>query len=97
MLPDLRIARSRPGSACSTKKTWPSRRLRIALREEDGALREDYVERVAQAVAAGDSAALRELVGDLHEADVGDLIEALDPELRPRLIELMGPTSISRR
>ena len=34
--------------------------------------------------------ALRELVGDLHEADVGDLIEALDPELRPRLIALMG-------
>ena len=24
------------------------------------------------------------------EADVGDLIEALDPELRPRLVELMG-------
>ena len=38
----------------------------------------------------GDSAALRELVGELHEADVGDLIEALDPELRPRLVALMG-------
>ena len=62
----------------------------IALRREDGAVREDYVARVAQAIAAGNSAALRELVGDLHEADVGDLIEALDPELRPRLIELMG-------
>ena len=53
-------------------------------------MREDYVEQVAQAIAAGDSAALRELVGDLHEADVGDLIEALDPDLRPRLIKLMG-------
>jgi magnesium transporter len=62
----------------------------IALRAEDGAVREDYVERVAQAIAAADSAALRELVGDLHEADVGDLIEALDPELRPRLVKLMG-------
>jgi magnesium transporter len=62
-----------------------------ALRGEDGSLREDYVARVAQAVAAGDTALLRELVGDLHEADVGDLIEALDPELRPRLVELMGP------
>ena len=62
----------------------------LALRDEDGAVREDYVERVAQAIAAGDSAALRELVGDLHEADAGDLIEALDPELRPRLIKLMG-------
>jgi magnesium transporter len=62
----------------------------IALRGEDGAVREDYVERVAQAVEAGDAALLRELVGDLHQADVGDLIEALDPELRPRLVELMG-------
>ena len=62
----------------------------VALRGEDGSVREDYVERVAQAIGAGDSAALRELVGDLHEADVGDLIEALDPELRPRLVKLMG-------
>ena len=62
----------------------------VALRDEEGAVREDYVERVAQAIADGDSAALRELVGDLHEADVGDLIEALDPDLRPRLIKLMG-------
>src|SRR6478672_10063535 len=62
----------------------------VALRDEDGAVREDYVERVAQAIADGDSPALRELVGDLHESDVGDLIEALDPDLRPRLIKLMG-------
>jgi magnesium transporter len=62
-----------------------------ALRADDGALREDYVERVAQAVGAADTALLRELVGDLHEADVGDLIEALHAELRPRLVELMGP------
>ena len=62
----------------------------LALHEEDGAVREEYVERVAQAITAGDSAALRELVGDLHEADVGDLIEALDPDLRPQLVKLMG-------
>ncbi len=62
----------------------------ITLRDEKGALREDYVERVAQSIRAADSALLRELVGDLHEADLGDLIEALDPDLRPRLVELMG-------
>jgi len=61
-----------------------------ALRTDDGALREDYVQRVAQAVAGSDTALLRELVGDLHEADVGDLIEALAAELRPRLVALMG-------
>jgi magnesium transporter len=62
----------------------------MALRDEDGTVRAEYIERVAGAVAAADSASLRELVGDLHEADVGDLIEALDPELRPRLVEVMG-------
>ena len=30
------------------------------------------------------------LAGELHEADTGDLIEALDAELRPRFVELMG-------
>src|SRR5215510_9910321 len=54
------------------------------------AVREDFVERVQQAITTEDSAALRELLGDLHQADVGDLIEALEPELRPRLVRLMG-------
>jgi magnesium transporter len=72
------------------EKTTTSAPAPVALRGEDGAVRADYVEGVAQAIAARDSAALRELVGDLHEADLGDLIEALDPELRPQLIELMG-------
>ena len=60
------------------------------LRGEDGAVRADYVERVAQAIAAADSTVLRVLVSDLHESDLGDLIEVLDPELRPRLVALMG-------
>jgi magnesium transporter len=62
----------------------------MALRREDGAVQEEYVARVAKAIADADSVTLRELVGDLHEADTGDLIEALDPDLRPRLIALMG-------
>src|SRR6516225_2500054 len=62
----------------------------VALRDEDGAVRADFVERVAQAITTGNSAALRELVGELHQADVGDLIEALDPELRSQLVKLMG-------
>jgi magnesium transporter len=61
-----------------------------ALRDETGAIRTDYLERVRDAVEHHDSAVLRTLVGELHEADAGDLIEALDPDLRPQLIELMG-------
>src|SRR5215475_6737439 len=62
----------------------------IELRAEDGALREEFVQGVREAVEAGDRPAVLTLVGDLHEADVGAVIEALDPELRPRLVELMG-------
>jgi magnesium transporter len=60
------------------------------LREEDGALRADFVAHVGQAVDANDAATLRALVGDLHEADLGAVLEALEPEQRPRLIELLG-------
>jgi magnesium transporter len=60
------------------------------FRDETGAIRPDFLERVSDAVRHHDSAVLRDLVGELHEADTGDLIEALDHELRPQLIELMG-------
>jgi magnesium transporter len=61
-----------------------------AVRDATGAIRPAFLERVSDAVRHHDSAVLRDLVGELHEADTGDLIEALDPELRPQLIELMG-------
>jgi magnesium transporter len=61
-----------------------------ALRGEDGALRAEFVARVAEAIAAGGAEALRGLVGTLHEADLGALLEALEPEQRPRLVELLG-------
>ena len=46
--------------------------------------------RLHNAIEGNDAAPLRALVGDLHEADSGDLIEALDRDLRPRFVELMG-------
>jgi magnesium transporter len=61
-----------------------------ALRSEDGAIRAEFVARVAAAIEASDAEALRGLVGELHEADLGALLEALEPEQRPRLIELLG-------
>ncbi len=62
----------------------------VAPRDDDGNLRAEYVDEVVKALDAGDANALRELVGELHEADAGAVLEALDPELRPRLIALMG-------
>jgi magnesium transporter len=61
-----------------------------ALRDEEGAIRDEYVAQVTEATQGRDAGLLRALVGELHESDVGDLIEALDADLRPQLIELMG-------
>jgi magnesium transporter len=63
---------------------------RLPMRDEDGQLRPEFVEEIARAVQAADAPFLREIVAELHEADLGDLIEALDPEDRPRLVELTG-------
>ena len=61
-----------------------------ALRGEDGAIRADFVARVSGAVREADADDLRALVGDLHEADLGAVLETLAPDERPRLIQLLG-------
>ena len=61
-----------------------------AFRDEDGAIRPEFIERAREAIERGDAIALRTLAAELHEADTGDLIEALDPDLRSRFVELMG-------
>ncbi len=49
-----------------------------------------FIERVAELVAIGDHDRLFALAGDLHEADMGALLEALEPEDRTRFIETLG-------
>src|SRR5436305_14346375 len=61
-----------------------------AFRDEDGAIRSEFLDRVCEAIERSDARALQALVGELHESDTGDLIEALDPDLRPRFVELLG-------
>lgn len=63
---------------------------RPPLRNEKGAIRADFVAEVMRALEAGDVETLRDLTGDLHESDLGALLEALEPEQRPRLVELLG-------
>ncbi len=60
------------------------------LRTKDGSIRVAFVRQVVRAIDAADVASLRGLVGDLHEADLGAVLEALDPDRRPRLVELLG-------
>ncbi len=49
-----------------------------------------FVDAISRAVEASDPAQVRALAGDLHEADLGDLLEALSADERPRLVELLG-------
>jgi len=63
---------------------------RLAIRDEDGALDPGFVERVSSAIERHDGDALRGLVADLHEADLGDVLQALEPEQREALVRLMG-------
>jgi magnesium transporter len=72
----------------NTVVTAPARA--VELRDADGVIRSEFVDDVAAAIDAADAARLRELAGDLHEADSGDLIEALDAAHRVPLIMLMG-------
>jgi magnesium transporter len=62
----------------------------VALRGEDGAITEEYVARVTAAIDSSDADALRRLAGTLHQADLADLIEALEPDHRGRLLQLIG-------
>lgn len=59
-------------------------------RNKDGSIRRTFVKSVARGIEAADASSLRALVGGLHESDMGALIEALNAEQRPRLVELLG-------
>ncbi|HEY8567516.1 MAG TPA: magnesium transporter [Beijerinckiaceae bacterium] len=61
-----------------------------APRDEEGDLNPAFIAALSDAVAAGDVARACALTEDLHAADLGDLLEALSPDERPRLIELLG-------
>jgi len=60
------------------------------FRDPDGVVSGGFLAAVREAIEAGDRVHLRELAGDIHEADLGALIAALDTELRAQLIELLG-------
>jgi magnesium transporter len=63
---------------------------RFPMREEDGEIRREFIEEITRAIKADDAPFLRAVVTELHEADLGDLIAALDADDRVRLVELTG-------
>ena len=62
----------------------------LPMRDEEGQLRHEFVEEITRAIHAADRPLLCEVVAELHEADLGDLIEALEPDDRVTLVELTG-------
>ena len=63
---------------------------RLPMRNEEGEIRPEFVAEITRCIKADDAPFLREVVGELHEADLGDLIAALDADDRVRLVELTG-------
>ncbi len=57
---------------------------------EDGAIRTDFLTRVGAAIADRDVLFLRQHVARLHESELGDLLESIQPEQRLALVQLLG-------
>jgi magnesium transporter len=62
----------------------------VQLRDEEGALRSDFLHAVEAALEAHDAQRVRELTLKLHEADLADLIQLLRPDQRAPLIAMLG-------
>jgi magnesium transporter len=63
---------------------------RLPMRDEDGEIRHEFVAEMTRAIHAADTPFLRAEVAELHEADLGDLVAALEPQDRVSLVELTG-------
>src|SRR5216683_1291709 len=65
-------------------------RAPLSMRDQDGEIRHEFVEEISRAIHAANTPWLRATVAELHEADLGDLIAALEPDDRVSLVELTG-------
>jgi magnesium transporter len=60
------------------------------LRDREGALRGVFVKGVRAAISSKDHRSIRSLTKGLHESDLADLLETLNPQERSRLIDTIG-------
>ena len=58
--------------------------------DDDGVIRSSFLAQIGAAIADRDTLSLKRDVGDLHQSELGDLLEALVPEQRRALVELLG-------
>lgn len=57
---------------------------------EDGAVRAAFLAQIGAAIADRDTITLKREVDDLHQSELGDVLEALHPEQRRALVGLLG-------
>ncbi|MBB2970726.1 magnesium transporter [Mesorhizobium sp. RMAD-H1] len=58
--------------------------------DEDGAVRSSFLASIGAAIADRDVLFLRSHVGTLHSSELGHVLEALQPEQRQALVQLLG-------
>lgn len=58
--------------------------------DEDGNVRGDFLALVGAAIADRDTLFLRQNVARLHESEIGDLLESIQPDQRLALVRLLG-------
>jgi magnesium transporter len=73
-----------------TASPAPAETARLAFRGPEDEINPAFVATAAGLIAAADKDGLVALTEDLHEADLAALIEHLDADDRPRLIDLLG-------
>ncbi|TCD13256.1 magnesium transporter [Oricola cellulosilytica] len=57
---------------------------------EDGAISADFLDRINAAIENGDADALAATVANLHESELGDVLETFDSDERGRFVGLLG-------
>ncbi len=58
--------------------------------DADGNVRSAFLTKIGAAIADGDTLTLRREAADLHQSEVGDVLEALQPEQRLAFVRLLG-------
>ena len=81
---------SQPETDLAVKPSEMDAAVEQGIYDEDGYVRSDFQERIGGYLDAEDGEALRAAIEPLHEAELGDLLEALAPEQRAALVRLAG-------
>jgi len=78
------------GQDRQTTGAAPAEEPQADIYGEDGAVRSPFLAQIGAAIADRDTITLKREVGGLHQSELGDVLEALHPEQRRALVELLG-------